>query len=120
MPYRAPVSDFRFLLDHVTDFAAVTATDKFSEATPDMTDAILTEAAKMCEAVLAPLNRAGDLHPARLENGVVRTSPGFADGYKAIADGGWIGMSADPDNGGMGLPMALTNAVNDMMSAACL
>ena len=120
MPYRAPVSDFRFLLDHVTDFAAVTATDKFSEATPDMTDAILTEAAKMCEAVLAPLNRAGDLHPARLENGVVRTSPGFADGYKAIADGGWIGMSADPDNGGMGLPMALTTAVNDMMSAACL
>lgn len=120
MPYRAPVSDFRFLLDYVTDFAAVTATDKFSEATPEMTEAILTEAAKMCEAVLAPLNRSGDLHPAHLENGVVRTSPGFSDGYKAIAEGGWIGMSADPDNGGMGLPMALTTAVNDMMSSACL
>ncbi len=120
MPYRAPVADFRFLLDHVAGFDAVTATDRFSEATPDMTDAILTEAAKMCEEVLAPLNRAGDLHPAHLENGIVRTSPGFADGYKAIAEGGWIGMSADPANGGMGLPMALTTAVNDMMSAACL
>lgn len=120
MPYRAPVADFRFLLDHLAGFDAVTATDRFAEATPDMTDAILTEAAKMCEEVLAPLNRAGDLHPARLENGIVRTSPGFADGYRAIAEGGWIGMSASPDNGGMGLPMAVTTAVNDMMSAACL
>ncbi len=120
MPYRAPVADFRFLLDHVTGFEAVSATETFAEATPDMVDAILTEAGKMCEEVLAPLNRAGDLHPAVLENGVVRTSPGFGDGYRAIADGGWIGMSASPDNGGMGLPMTLTTAVNEMMSSACL
>lgn len=120
MPYRAPVIDFRFLLDHVAGFPAVAATPRFAEATPDMTDAILTEAAKMCEGTLAPLQRAGDMHPARLENGIVRTSPGFAEGYKAIAEGGWIGMSADPANGGMGLPMALTTCVNDMMSAACL
>ncbi len=120
MPYRAPVGDFRFLMDHVVGFADVAGTDQFSEATPDMVDAILTEAAKMCEEVLAPLNRNGDLHPAHLENGVVRTSPGFADGYAAIAEGGWIGMSAMPENGGMGLPMALTTAVNEMMASACL
>ncbi|WP_411889276.1 acyl-CoA dehydrogenase [Yoonia sp. SDW83-1] len=120
MPYRAPVSDFRFLMDHVVGFADVAATERFAEATPDMVDAILTEAAKMCEEILAPLNRNGDLHPAHLENGVVRTSPGFADGYKAIAEGGWIGMSADPENGGMGLPMTLTTTVNEMMSSACL
>ncbi len=120
MPYRAPVSDFRFLMDHVVGFSDVAATERFAEATPDMVDAILTEAAKMCEEILAPLNRNGDLHPAHLENGVVRTSPGFADGYKAIAEGGWIGMSADPANGGMGLPMTLTTTVNEMMSSACL
>ncbi|HAC49080.1 MAG TPA: acyl-CoA dehydrogenase, partial [Sulfitobacter sp.] len=61
-----------------------------------------------------------DLHPAKLENGIVRTSPGFAEGFAAIAEGGWIGMSADPEYGGMGLPMTLTSAVNEMMSAACL
>jgi alkylation response protein AidB-like acyl-CoA dehydrogenase len=55
-----------------------------------------------------------------LENGVVRTSPGFADGYKAIAEGGWIGICADPEHGGMGLPLTLATAVNDMMSASCL
>ncbi len=120
MPYRAPVSDFRFLMDHVTGFADVAATDRFAEATPDMVEAILTEAAKMSEEVLAPLNRNGDLHPAHLENGVVRTSPGFADGYAAIAEGGWIGMSAAPENGGMGLPMTLTTAVNEMLASACL
>ncbi|MBE0412396.1 acyl-CoA dehydrogenase [Yoonia sp.] len=120
MPYRAPVSDYQFLMDHVTGFADVTATPRFAEATPDMTAAILSEAAKMCEEVLAPMQRAGDLHPAHLDNGVVRTSPGFADGYKAIATGGWIGMSASPENGGLGLPMTLTTLVNEMMSGACL
>jgi len=120
MPYRAPVADYQFLFDHVVGLDKVTATDRFGEATPDMTSAILEEAGKMASEVLAPLNRNGDLHPAHLENGVVRTSPGFADGYKAISEGGWIGMAASPDYGGMGLPYSLQNAVNEMMGGACL
>ena len=120
MPYRAPVSEYQFLFDHVIGLHQVTATERFAEATPDMTTAILTEAGRMCEEVLYPLQRAGDLHPARLENGVVRTPPGFADGYRAIATGGWVSISAQPDHGGMGLPMVLTTAVNEMMAAACL
>lgn len=120
MAYQSPIKDLRFIMDHVVGFDAVVATDRFGEATPDMVDAILIEAAKMCDEILAPLQRNGDLHPAVLESGIVRTSPGFGDGYYAIAAGGWIGMSADPDNGGMGLPMTLTTAVNDMMSGACL
>ena len=62
----------------------------------------------------------GDLHPARLENGIVRTSPGFPEGYKAIAEGGWIGMAADTEFGGMGMPMVLTSAVNELLASACL
>ncbi|MGR3435850.1 MAG: acyl-CoA dehydrogenase [Shimia sp.] len=120
MPYRAPVDEYRFVFDHVVPLAPVAATDRFAEATEDMQGAILTEAGRMCEDILAPLNRAGDETPARLENGVVRSSPGFAEGYRAIAEGGWVGMAAAPEHGGMGLPMALTTAVNDMMSAACV
>lgn len=120
MPYSAAVDDYKFLFDHVVDFEALRQTEKFAEATDDVTHAILGEAGKLCDEVLAPLQRNGDLHPARLENGVVRTSPGFAEGFKAIAEGGWIGMSADPEYGGMGLPMTLTSAVNEMMSGACL
>lgn len=120
MPYTAPAQDFAFLFDHIVDFDALRATDKFSEASDDVTRAILSEAGKLCDEVLAPLQRPGDLHPARLENGVVRTSPGYEAGFQAIAEGGWIGMSADPEYGGMGLPMTLTSAVNEMMSGACL
>ena len=120
MPYRAPVDEYQFLFDHVVGLHRVAATGRFAEATPDMTAAILTEAGRMCEEVLAPLQRSGDLHAARLENGVVRTSPGFGDGYKAIAEGGWVSISAPPEYGGMGLPMTVTAAVNEMMSAACL
>ena len=120
MPYRAPLPDYEFLFRHVIGFDRVAATERFSEASEDMVSAILSEAGKMCEAVMAPLQRNGDLHPARLENGVVRTSPGFAEGFRAIAEGGWIGISADPEYGGMGLPMTLTATVNEMMSAACL
>ena len=120
MPFRSPLTEFRFLLDHVVGFTEVAGTPRFKDATPDTVDAILTEAARLCDTTLAPLNRAGDKTPARLENGVVRTSPGFADGYRAIAEGGWIGMSANPEHGGIGLPMVLTTCVNDMMGAACL
>jgi len=120
MSFKAPVSDFRFLFDHVVEYAQLADTALFAEAGADVTEAILTEAGRMCSEVMAPLNRAGDLTPARLENGVVRTSPGFAQGYRAIAEGGWIGLAAAPEYGGMGLPLALNTAVNDMMSGACL
>ncbi|SLN46492.1 Acryloyl-CoA reductase (NADH) [Roseovarius gaetbuli] len=120
MPYRAPVEEYQFLFDHVVDLEKVAATDRFAEATPDMTAAILSEAGRMCQDVLYPLQRPGDLHPAHLENGVVRTSPGYGDGYRAIAEGGWVSISASPEHGGMGLPMTVTTAVNEMMSSACL
>ncbi len=120
MAYRAPLSEFQFLLRHVVGFDRVTATPRFAEATPDVVDAILTGAGRLCEEVLAPLRRVGDTHPARLENGIVRTSPGFAEGYRALADAGITALSAQPEFGGLGLPITLSTAVNDMMSASCL
>ena len=120
MAYRAPLNDFRFIFDHVVDLNQVAETELFSEATEDVTAAILAEAGKLCEDILAPLQRNGDMHPAVLENGVVRTSPGFAEGYAAIAEGGWVGMAAPAEHGGMGLPQTVTTAVNDMMASACL
>ncbi len=120
MPPRAPVADQRFILEHVVGYADILATARFAEATPDVVTAVLTEAARICDEVVAPLNRDGDRHPARLENGHVRASPGFDRGYRAIAAGGWIGVSASPDHGGMGLPLTLATCVNEMLSGACL
>ena len=120
MPYQAPIDEYKFLLDHVVGFDQVSNTSRFNESTQDMVEAILAEAGRMCQDVLAPLQRVGDTDPARMENGKVRTSAGFDEGYKAIAEGGWVSMSASPEYGGMGLPMTITTAVNEMMAGACL
>ena len=119
MPYRAPLSEFQFLYAHVVGLNQVSGTALFGDASADTVEAILAEAGRMCEETLAPLDRVGDKHPVRLENGVVRTPPGFAEGFRAIADGGWAGISADPAFGGMGLPIAVASAVNEMMTSAC-
>jgi len=123
--YIAPLTEFRFLLDRVVGFAQVGATDRFADVLPDTVEAILVEAilvetGRLCFEVLSPLQRSGDKHPARLENGVVRTSPGFAEGYRAIVEGGRVGILADLAQGGMGLPVTLANRVNDKMASACL
>ena len=120
MSYRAPVKEMTFYLENVLNAGRISQTERFAEATAEMTEAILGEAARMSEDILAPLNVAGDLHPAKLENGVTRCSPGFDAGYKAIAEGGWVGMAGDPAYDGMGLPLTLTSCVGEMMSSACL
>jgi hypothetical protein len=120
MPYTAPTADIRFVLDHVVGFDRVAGTERFADATPDTVAAVLDEAGRLCTDVLAPLNRVADQNPARLDNGVVRTAPGLADGWQAIAEGGWLGISASPESGGMGLPMALGTALNEMLSGSCL
>ena len=120
MTYRAPTAEMIFCAEQIVGQSRLAETDRFGEATDDMRAAILEEAAKMAEGALAPLNRAGDLHPAKLENGVVRTSPGYKDGYDAIAEGGWTGISAPPEFGGMGLPISFATYINEMMASACL
>ncbi len=120
MDYRAPIAEFQFLFDHVVGYSQVSETELFADYSADLTAAILAEAGRLCEEVLAPLQRVGDLKGAVLKNGKVKCSPGFGDGFKAIAQGGWVGMTASTDSGGMGLPLTLATAVNDMMSSACL
>jgi len=120
MTYRAPVAEYRFIFDHIVGYGALSETERFAEADSDTTEAILTEAAKLAEEVIAPLNRQGDLIGTKLENGVVRTPPGYAEGFRAIADGGWIGVVADPEYGGMGLPVSLQTVVMEMMASGCM
>jgi alkylation response protein AidB-like acyl-CoA dehydrogenase len=116
--YKAPLSDIRFVLHDYLNISGQTALKGFSEVTPDLVDAILEEGAKFAEQVLQPLNRVGDLEGCRFENGVVRTPKGFKEAYKVYAEGGWGGLSSDPDYGGQGLPRMLALAVNEMCSTA--
>ncbi|MCB5408906.1 acyl-CoA dehydrogenase [Pseudogemmobacter faecipullorum] len=117
---RAPSDDQKFILDHIIGYSEIAATPAFSEAGPEITEAMLGAAARICDEVVAPVNRNGDLFPARLENGVLRSSPGFDTAFRAIAEGGLIGLSASAEFGGMGLPHTLATCVNEMLAGACL
>ncbi|SUZ31002.1 3-methylmercaptopropionyl-CoA dehydrogenase [Roseibaca ekhonensis] len=120
MPYTPPLRDFAFILDHVAGFDQVRNSDLFGDATPDTVQAILSEGGRLCAEVIAPLRRPGDTNPARLDNGAVVSPPGYAEGFRALAEGGWIGISADPEHGGMGMPQTVSTAFYEMMSSACL
>ncbi|MEF9602564.1 acyl-CoA dehydrogenase [Paracoccus sp. PXZ] len=120
MAYQAPVEQIAFILNRIVSFPELSGTARFAEATAETMTAILTEAGKLATEVIAPVNRAGDLTPARLENGKLRSSPGYAEAFRALAEGGWIGIAADPEYGGMGLPQALNMAVNEMVASGCL
>ncbi len=119
MPYRPPVSDIRFCLDHVIGASRLAETDLFAEATPDTVEAILAEVAKLSEETLAPLQVPGDAG-CRLIDGRVVTPEGYREGYAAIAEGGWLGLNAEEEHGGMGLPLTLQTAMNEMFASACL
>jgi alkylation response protein AidB-like acyl-CoA dehydrogenase len=119
--YKAPVEDVMFLLKDVFQIERYNNLPGFEDATPDTIEAILQEAAKLCEEVIAPLNRVGDQegcthHP----DGSVTTPKGFKEAYRAFADGGWMGLSAPVEYGGQGLPMTLNTVMQEFLSAANL
>jgi alkylation response protein AidB-like acyl-CoA dehydrogenase len=117
--YKAPVEDVQFLLADVFQVGRYDNLPGFADASSDVTAAILGEAAKLCEQVLAPLNRVGDVEGCtRHDDGRVTTPTGFREAFRQYAEGGWMGVSAPAEFGGQGLPATLTVAVNEMLVSA--
>jgi acyl-CoA dehydrogenase len=117
--YKAPVDDMMFLLTDVFNIGRYNNLPGFADATPDLIEAVLGEAAKLCEEVVQPLNRPGDKEGCRRhDDGSVTTPKGFREAYRQYAEGGWMGISAPPEFGGQGLPETLTVAVNELMASA--
>ena len=118
--YKAPLRDIRFVLHELLQVAQLAELPGYGEATPDTIDAVLEEAAKLCEAVLAPLNRTGDEEGCHYENGVVRAPAGFKEAYSVFIAAGWSGLACDPAYGGQGLPKVLNTAFEEMICSANL
>jgi alkylation response protein AidB-like acyl-CoA dehydrogenase len=117
--YKAPVEDVSFLLNEVFQIDRYDNLPGFSDASADVREAILSEAAKLAEEVLQPLNRVGDLEGCkRHDDGSVTTPKGFKDAFKQVAEGGWLGLSAPTEYGGQGLPVTLSQAVNEFQISA--
>jgi acyl-CoA dehydrogenase len=117
--YRAPVEEVMFLLIDVLKVARYDNLPGFADITPDLSRAILSEAAKLCEEVVQPLNRVGDEQGCtRHADGSVTTPAGYKSAFRQYADGGWIGISAPAEYGGQGLPEIFIVAINEFMSSA--
>src|SRR5271166_354108 len=119
--YKAPVSDTVFLLNDVFDYAKYANYPGFSEAPMDVIEAVLTEGAKFVEEVVQPLNRVGDQEGCtRHADGSVTTAKGFKAAYKALVEGGWVGLACDPAYGGQGLPPFLAVLFSEYECSASL
>ena len=103
--YTAPIDDVMFLLRDVFEIERYNNLPGFSDATPDVIEAVLTEAGRLSEAVLLPLNQSGDRQGCtRHPDGSVTTPDGFKEAYRLYAEGGWGSVSGDTAYGGQGLP----------------
>ncbi|NLQ16428.1 acyl-CoA dehydrogenase [Marinomonas sp. M1K-6] len=117
--YQYPINDILFSLLSVARIERLTP--HLDEAVDnDLLEAILGEAGKLAEQVIAPINASGDQEGSRVEQGEVIEAKGFKAAFKAYADGGWISLSGDPEYGGQGLPSYIATAVNEGVQAANL
>jgi alkylation response protein AidB-like acyl-CoA dehydrogenase len=120
MSYAPPIDEMRFALEAAAGLERLRGLPGSEAIEPDMLGRILDEAGRLARDVIAPLNVVGDRIGSRLENGVVRTPPGWREAYRAFVDGGWNGLPCDLDHGGQGMPWALAAAVQEMVQAANL
>ena len=118
--YTAPVEDMMFLFDKLRNNKSYNEIEKYKEVNSELVKDILVEAAKINENLILPLAKAGDENPSVLENGVVRTPPGYKEAYTKYIEDGWTSLSCDPKYGGQGMPKTVSAFFDEMLSSASL
>jgi len=118
--YTAPVDDMMFLFEKLRNNQKYNELEKYKEVTSDLVKDILQEAAKINQNLILPLAKTGDENPAVLENGVVRTPPGYKEAYTKYIEDGWTSLSCDPKYGGQGMPKTVSAFFDEMLSSASL
>jgi len=118
--YIAPVEDMMFLFDKLRNNKNYNEIEKYKEINSELVKDILEEAAKINQNIILPLAKSGDENPTILENGVVRTPPGYKEAYTKFIEDGWTSLSCDPKYGGQGMPKTVSSFFDEMLSSASL
>ena len=118
--FTAPLQDIKFVLKHIADYPSIEKLPACAEADWELVEAVLEEAGKVASEVIAPINKVGDEVGASLVNGQVVLPEGWKSAMSALAEGGWLGLNADPVYGGQGLPEILGTSVGEIWQSACL
>jgi len=116
--YSAPLQDMQFVIEEIAGLSAISRLPVFEDATPDLVEAVLEQAGVLANEVFSPLNKPGDEHGTRVENGEVISPPGFSEAYRQFVDNGWQGIGKSADSGGQGLPFLVHSAVAEMWYAS--
>lgn len=116
--YRAPQREIAFVLHDVLNASRLTELPGLQEASADTVNGLIAEAAKLIEEEIAPLNAKADAQGCRWQDGEVRVPDGMAEAYKLFWESGWVGLAAEPDYGGQGLPYTLSKVVEEMLCSA--
>ena len=113
--YQVQQQDIEFLLDDVFDVqSAWSEIEAFADLSPDVVKAIVAEGGRVAAEVMAPLNQSGDAEGCQWQDGEVTTPTGFAAAFAELAQGGWLGLSGNPQFGGQGMPKSLGCLVEEM------
>jgi alkylation response protein AidB-like acyl-CoA dehydrogenase len=116
--YNPPLENIRFVLHDVLEAAGLARLPDYEDISQETIDQVIEEGGRICSEVLFPLNQSGDAEGCALENGAVRTPDGFQEAYKLFSEGGWCGLSSDPEYGGMGMPVLINTVMQEMICAA--
>lgn len=118
--YTAPIRDYQFLIHDFLKLDEHRALPGFADVSPELSSALLSEGAKLCEEVLFPLNQSADKEGLHYNDGVVTTPKGFKGAYQTYIQSGWTGFTCDPEYGGQGLPESLNLPFMEMVCSANL
>jgi alkylation response protein AidB-like acyl-CoA dehydrogenase len=118
--YHAPLKDISFVLDELIGAAALRSCSSYADYSPEVAAAVLAEAARFAETVLAPLNQPGDVEGAHWHEDGVKTPAGFKEAYRQFVEGGWPQLGAGVEYGGQGVPLMLATAVQEIWASANL
>ncbi len=116
--YKAPEREIKFALRDVLNVDRLSELEAFADATPDIVDGVIDEAAKFIEGRLLPLRESGDAQGCKVDKGVVTLPEGYAEAYRDFVEAGWVGLANDPEWGGQGLPYTLGKVVEEMVCSA--
>ena len=116
--YQAPIEDIMFILNELSEQSALSKITALQDFTPDLVEAVLSEAGKFANKVLTPLNVIGDVQGCQFVNGKVKTPDGWPQAYEQFCQNGWMGLALPEASGGQGLPKFIAMAVNEMWSSA--
>ncbi|VVE13621.1 3-methylmercaptopropionyl-CoA dehydrogenase [Pandoraea eparura] len=120
MSYQAPIKDMQFVMNELADLTSISTLPGYEDASPELAQAVLEEAARFNQEVLAPLNVIGDQQPSTWKDGVVTTTPGFKEAFRQFSEAGWQGVLHPQAFGGQGLPKLVATPCTEMLNAANL